>query len=465
MTHDRSLRHRIDFNAHGLNRLGPSISWVAAVLVATAASPSWVLAQGTAPRPARPIEWGGPAAPNPGSVPPTTAPPSPAMPPPALVSPRPGAAAIAKPSASSPAGARGTPTVRVLSRGERASAELSRYTAAAPGRAVPAATDLAAANEALRREAASLAQKATPPTTTPSGLSVRPGALGSTSPVGALTGHVTCNGVDYAVSPHSNVVLDRPSVASLKQSHLTPGGALLLQGRCFGKTPGQVRLMGGFAGGALVLTPSIWQHDTVFVDIPPTAQSQSADVVVQLVDAQGRPGNEQRVAWEAPAQKMQRMEVDSAQVWEVAQCQFPGVSGGQCNGVNRVKNYGWMREGGLLDRPWVPQPGELSAHHLLYNHDKAVAPFRGRDTYTLRAPAGCTVEKTYGGQVGNATLEDTPLSSAGVSHPDGRSMVVDWTANYCLEVGWALDHDWQCEAVFVSRKTVLNCPAGTSLLP
>ncbi|MDI4631426.1 hypothetical protein J7U46_00020 [Pelomonas sp. V22] len=372
---------------------------------------------------------------------------------------------MARPSPSSPTGANGKPTVRVLSRGERASAELSRYTAAVPGEAAPVATGLAAANEALRREASSLAQKTTPPTTPPSGLGVRPGALSGTSPLGALTGHITCNGVDYPVGRNSSAVLDRPSVASLKQSRVAPGGALLLQGRCFGKAPGQVRLVGGFPGGALVLTPSIWQHDTVFVDIPSTAQSQSPDVLVQLIDAQGRQGTQQRVAWEAPAQKMQRMEVDSAKVWEVAQCQFPGISGGQCNGVNRVKNYGWMREGGLLDRPWVPQPGELSAHHLLYNHDKPVAPFRGRDTYTLRAPAGCTVDRTYGGQVSGAALEEAPISSAIVSHPDGRSMVVDWTANYCLEVGWALDHDWQCEAVFASRKTVLNCPAGTSLLP
>lgn len=373
---------------------------------------------------------------------------------------------MAMPGPSSPAGGRGTPTVRVLTRGERASAELSRYTPAIAGRPDALATDLAAANRALRREATALAQQAPPPTTSaPSGRGVRSGALGSTTTLGALTGHVMCNGVDYAVSANSGAVLDRPSVASLKQSRVAPGGALLLQGRCFGKTPGQVRLRGGFPGGALVLTPSIWQHDTVFVDIPPTAQAQGTDVVVQLVDAQGKPGNEQRVAWEEAAPKMQRMEVDSAKVWEVVQCQFPGVSGGQCHGVNHVKNYGWMREGGLMDRPWVTQIGELSAHHMLYNHDQPVAPFRGRDSYTLRAPAGCVVDKTYGGQVGGAALEQAPVSSVTVSHPDGRSMVVDWTANYCLEVGWALDHDWQCEAVFISKKTVLNCPVGTSLLP
>jgi hypothetical protein len=359
--------------------------------------------------------------------------------------------------------ARGTPTVRVLSRGEHPSTELSRYAGpAASGRDAPGA-DLSAANAALRREASAQALQGTPPPATPPALSLRPGAVGGSLAAGQTTGHVSCNGVDYPVGHNSATVLTGPSVASLKQTRLGPGGALLLQGRCFGKLPGQVRLLGDFPGGALVLTPVVWQHDTVFVEIPAEASTRSQEVAVLLVDAQGKPGNERRAAWEAPAVKLQRMEVDSARVWEVSQCQTPGISGGQCNAANQVKNYGWMKEGGLLDRPWLPQPGELSAHHLLYNHEQAVAPFRGRDVYTLRAPPGCSVEKTYGGQVAGASLEESRISSATVSHPDGRHMVVDWTANYCIEVGWALDHDWQCEAFFQSRKTVLSCPEGTSL--
>ncbi|MEK8033872.1 hypothetical protein AACH06_23860 [Ideonella sp. DXS29W] len=273
-----------------------------------------------------------------------------------------------------------------------------------------------------------------------------------------------CNGVDYAVRGADRSALTGPRVANLRQSHIGPGGAVVLNGQCFGAAPGRVRLIGNFPGGQLMLTTPVWRHDVVYAEIPAATGVASHPVVVQLLDAHGTLSNEMPGTWEAPpppAPAMQSIEVDSAKVWDVEQCDLSAPADGLCQGSRRIEHFGPGDAMGLFGgRLWLSSlpASALGALHQRVDLDQAVSAFQGRDVYRLRAPSGCTVEKTFW-----SSGDHGPPSTFKATHPDARTAVVDWRADYCVKTGRALDFDWSCMSTYSSRKTVLSCPAGTVL--
>lgn len=273
-----------------------------------------------------------------------------------------------------------------------------------------------------------------------------------------------CNGVDYIVRGADKAPLTGPRVANLRQSHIGPGGAVVLNGVCFGAAPGRVRLIGNFPGGQLMLSTPVWRHDVVYAEIPAVTGVASHAVVVQLLDARGTLSNEMPSAWEGPPPPppaMQSMEVDSARVWDVDQCDLSAPADGLCQAGRRVERFAPGNAMALFGgKLWLASlsPAALGALHQRVDLDFPVQAFQGRDVYRLRAPAGCVVEKTSW-----SSGEQGPPSTFTASHPDARTAVVDWRADYCVKTGWALDFDWSCMSTYASRKTVLSCPAGTVL--
>ncbi|MDI4631430.1 hypothetical protein J7U46_00040 [Pelomonas sp. V22] len=293
-----------------------------------------------------------------------------------------------------------------------------------------------------------------------------PGNMASTllRPSGGAISIQHCNGVDYTTrTTRGATSLTGPQLLNLKQSHIGPGGAVVLNGLCFGATPGRVRLIGNFPGGQLLLSTPVWRHDVVYAEIPQLNGVASHQVVVQLLDARGVLSNELPGTWEAPPQIL---EVDSARVWEIVQCDsnqapFDAVcrSGAQLLqsldakplfGIFLAQHTQWLAES-------LPATA-IGALHRRVDLDKPVEPFQGRDVYRLRAPAGCVAEKTFWSPPNNA-----PATGITATHLDERTVAVDWRADFCVKYGWALDHDWSCVGSYMSRKTVISCPAGTAL--
>lgn len=273
-----------------------------------------------------------------------------------------------------------------------------------------------------------------------------------------------CNGVDYVQRSAANAPpLAGPRVLNLKQSHIGPGGAVVLNGLCFGASPGRVRLIGNFPGGQLLLSTPVWRHDVVYAEIPQVNGVASHNVVVQLLDARGVLANEMPGLWDTPAQSF---EVDSARVWEVAQCgnnqpPFDALcrSGAPLNPSVDAKTLSAL----LLLEPsrWLDEAlpaTAIGALHRRIDVDRPVEPFQGRDVYRLKAPAGCVAEKTFWSPTLNAAA-----TGFTATHLDERTVAVDWRADFCVKYGWALDHDWSCIGNYMSRKTVISCPAGTTL--
>jgi hypothetical protein len=280
---------------------------------------------------------------------------------------------------------------------------------------------------------------------------------------GAITTQ-RCNGVDYTFRAQPNAApLTGPQLLNLKQSHIGPGGAVVLNGLCFGATPGRVRLIGNFPGGQLMLSTPVWRHDVVYAEIPPLNGVASHPVVVQLLDARGVISNEMPGTWDAPPQVL---EVDSARVWEITQCDvnrppFDAVCRSGAQLIQSFETQPLFQM--LLDQPkrWLAESlpaSAIGALHRRVDLDKPVEPFQGRDVYRLRAPAGCVAEKTFWSAPDNA-----PATGFTATHLDERTVAVDWRADYCVKYGWALDHDWSCVGSYMSRKTVISCPAGTAL--
>lgn len=273
-----------------------------------------------------------------------------------------------------------------------------------------------------------------------------------------------CNGVDYTFRPQPNATpLTGPQLLNLKQSHIGPGGAVVLNGLCFGATPGRVRLIGNFPGGQLMLSTPVWRHDVVYAEIPPLNGVASHPVVVQLLDARGVLSDELPGTWDAPRQVL---EVDSARVWEITQCDVnrPPFDALCRSGAQLIQSFDTKPLFGLLlgqPRLWLNESLPATAIgglHRRVDLDQPVEPFQGRDVYRLRAPEGCAAEKTFWSAPDNA-----PATGFTATHLDERTVAVDWRADYCVKYGWALDHDWSCVGSYMSRKTVISCPAGTAL--
>lgn len=312
------------------------------------------------------------------------------------------------------------------------------------------ASQLAAANAALRRSVEG------------AGAGNVPGAL--LRPSGSAISTQHCNGVDYTFRTQRNAApLTGPQLLNLKQSHIGPGGAVVLNGVCFGATPGRVRLIGNFPGGQLMLSTPVWRHDVVYAEIPQLNGVASHQVVVQLLDARGVLSNEMPGTWDAPPQIL---EVDSARVWEIVQCDDnkPPFDALCRSGAQLIQSFDTKPLFGLLftqPRQWLDESlpaTAIGALHRRVDLDNPVEPFQGRDVYRLRAPAGCVAEKTTWSPPNNA-----PATGFTATHLDDRTVAVDWRADYCIKYGWALDHDWSCVGSYMSRKTVISCPAGTAL--
>jgi hypothetical protein len=158
------------------------------------------------------------------------------------------------------------------------------------------------------------------------------------------------------------------------------------------------------------------------------------------------------------------MEVDSARVWELVQCDLRAPAEGVCqSGAQRLDRFDNQTIIGLMldaARTWQEglPPTALGALHRRIDLNGPVEPFQGRDVYRLRAPADCVAEKTFWSQSANA-----PATGFTATHLDSRTVAVDWRADFCIQYGWALDHDWACTGNYTSRKTVIACPVGTVL--
>jgi len=273
-----------------------------------------------------------------------------------------------------------------------------------------------------------------------------------------------CNGVDYAIRSTGNAAaLTGPQLINLKQSHIGPGGAVVLNGMCFGTSPGRVRLIGNFQGGQLMLSTPVWRHDVVYAEIPQLSGVASHQVVVQLLDARGVVSNEMPGSWDAPTQVL---EVDSARVWELTHCDnnqppFDALcrSGAQLiQSLDTKPMFGFFL---IQPKLWLAESlpaTAIGAFHRRVDLDRQIEPFQGRDVYRLRAPAGCVAQKTFWSAPNNA-----PATGFTATHVDERTVAVDWHADFCMAYGWTLDHDWSCVGTYMSNKTVLSCPAGTSL--
>ncbi len=339
-------------------------------------------------------------------------------------------------------------TTQVLRGGSAGAAQATGSTAVRDRQGNSAPTDLPNENAALRRSIEA-------------GGSVARYLLRKSSGAPAFQ---RCNGVDYTARGADKVPLTGPRVANLRQSHIGPGGAVVLNGLCFGAASGRVRLIGNFPGGQLMLSTPVWRHDVVYAEIPAVTGVASHAVVVQLLDARGVLSNEMPGAWEGqppPAPAMQSMEVDSARVWDVDQCEFSAPADGMCQAGRRVEHFGPGDTAALFGgKLWLASlaPAALGALHQRVDLNYPAQAFQGRDVYRLRAPAGCVVEKTFW-----SSGDHGPPSTFTATHPDARTAVVEWRADYCVKAGWALDFDWSCMSTYASRKTVLSCPAGTVL--